>query len=191
MLDSAAASSQQNARTIAKWIGEARRQFDVLTDMHENELYDFLMSGEGFGRSKGQISREVDFLQKVSRILQKKGGDMFNGFDASKPLNIKNLIYKNQVEQDYDVQLNTLKTEISDLEKELSAKRRDYTQRGGTPEQVTKITEGLNATLSRKQRQYVDLLQNKGKMLQAAAAQTSMFDTIGKLKRQTYSRCIF
>lgn len=194
MLDNSNAASQGNARTLAKWIGEARQRFAILTDQHENELYDYLLSAGGYGRSKGQISKETDFLAKVNNILIRKGaGGMFNDFDPSKPLNIKNYQYKNQVERDYDEQLTTLKTEIDDLDKELSTKRRDLTRGGGTVERIIEITAGMAATLVRKQRAYQDLLDSKGKMLASSQSQQSLFvaGLRGIASRRSAARCIF
>lgn len=176
LLDGSSGANQQNARILAKWIGEARQRFTILTDAHENEIYDWLLSSEGYGRSKGQMSKETDFLQRLGNLLQKKGfGGMFNSFDASKPLNIKSLQYKSPIERDYDEQLNDLKREITDLEKELNEKRRDLSRRGGTVEEIERITAGTSATIARKQRQYFDLLAAKGKMIEAAQSQQSLF----------------
>jgi phage host-nuclease inhibitor protein Gam len=194
LLDNASAASQGNARTLAKWIGEARQRFPILSDGHENELYNFLLSADGYGRSKGQLSKETDFLAKLQNILLKKGaGGMFSDFDPSKPLNIKNYQYKNQVERDYDEQLMTLKAEIADLEKEIQEKRKDFTRRGATTEQIISITEGLTATLLRKQREYFLLASSKGKMLEASQAQQSLFvaGIRGKSSRGSAARCIF
>lgn len=176
LLDDSSGVNQQNARIIAKWLGEARQRFSILSDQHENEIYDWLLSSEGYGRSKGQMSKETDFLQRLGNILQKKGaGGMFNDLDPSKPLNIKNLQYKSPVERDYDEQLTNLKTEITDLEKELNEKRRDLSRRGGSIEDIERITAGISATIARKQRQYFDLLAAKGKMIEAAQSQQSLF----------------
>jgi hypothetical protein len=176
LLDGASAASQGNAKILAKWIGEARQRFTILTDSHENEIYDWLLSAEGYGRSKGQLSKETDFLAKLANILQKKGaGGMFNSFNPSEPLNIKNFQYKPQIERDYDEQLTNLKKEKDDLEKELREKRGDLLRRGGTIERVTEITAGLSATLVRKEREYLNLLEAKGRMLVAAQSQQSLF----------------
>ena len=178
-LDTAQETSSATMKVIGKWIGEARRRFEPLTNSHENELFDFLVTEKGYGTAKGQINNELDFLQKVNNIILKR--TEFGVFDNTKPLNISNLLQKSPVEQTYDAQLAELQEEILTLEKEIKQKQIDFARRGASEADILKHTEGGINTLARKRKQYAEMLNQKGKVLEQAGREKSLFDSVGKI----------
>jgi hypothetical protein len=106
----------------------------------------------------------------------------FGVFDNSKPLNLENLSQKTPTEQNYDREVSTLQTEILNLEKEIKDKQKDLSNRGATETQIIKLTEGLMVTLTRKRKQYYDVLQRRGNVIDASKNERSLFDSVGKLK---------
>ena len=162
---------------VARWIGNARRNFSQLTDGHENELYDFLITGRAYGTAKGQISNEREFLSRLQAVIDRR--TTFGVFDQEKPLNILNLISKSPAEQTYDGQLEEARILINDLDKELKIKTASYAARGATEEKVRELTAGLEASLRRARIEYQNLLQARGRVVEAARNELSLFQVSG------------
>jgi hypothetical protein len=179
-LQTAQETSNATVKVIGKWIGEARARFEGLTNQHEDELFMWLVAGKMYGTQKGQISNENEFLQKVYVVIQKR--TTFNVFESSKPLNLENLTAKTPSEQNYDSELKSYQDEILSIEKEIKDKQKDLAQRGASETQIINLTEGLNATLARKRKQYYDLLQRRSMVLDSAKREVSLFDSMGKNK---------
>jgi hypothetical protein len=177
-LETAQETSNATVKVIAKWIGEARARFAGLSNQHEDELFVWLVYQKMYGTQKGQISNENDFLQRVNTVILKRTGV----FDNSKPLNLENISQKTPTEQNYDREVSTLQTEILNLEKEIKDKQKDLSNRGATETQVIKLTEGLMVTLTRKRKQYYDVLQRRGNVIDASKNERSLFDSVGKIK---------
>lgn len=102
------------AKSLAKWLGQARRQLPVLTNEHENEVYRWLFEQKGYGTGRGQVSNEREFLERVNEFVQKN--TFFGQFDQSKPLNIQNLLTKSPAEQEYDIQIDGARREVQEAE---------------------------------------------------------------------------
>ncbi len=187
ILETAQETSSATIKVIAKWIGTARMRFSMLTNAHENELYEWLVTQKGYGTAKGQINNEIEFLQKVNNIIMKR--TEFGVFDQTKPLNIANLLQKSPVEQTYDAQLADLQQTILYIEKEIKQKQQDFARRGASESEVIRLTEGLNATLVRRRKEYYELMQAKGRILEQASREKSLFDTIGYISSSGFTRC--
>lgn len=106
----------------AKWIGAVREKYPVITDEHERELFDSLMSEEGVKA----ITNKGDFLKKVGDIV--KSSD----FDAKLPINILNLTSKSYLETEWEEKMKELESEkksyenkIDELEKRFNDPTRD------------------------------------------------------------------
>lgn len=106
----------------AKWIGAVREKYPVITDEHERELFDSLMSEDGVKA----ITNKGDFLKKVGDIV--KSSD----FDAKLPINILNLTSKSYLETEWEEKMKELESEkksyenkINELEKRFNDPTRD------------------------------------------------------------------
>ena len=172
---------------VARWIGNARRSFPQLTDGHENELYDFLISGRAYGTAKGQISNEREFMSRLQAVIGRR--TTFGVFDQAQPLNILNLASKSPVEQTYDAQLEDARQSILDQERELKRKTAEYASRGGSEEKIKELTAGLEAGLRRARIEYQNLIQAKGRIMEAARNELNLFQISGI--RRSHSRMAF
>lgn len=110
-LENADQTSRNNLTNIARWIGNARQTVPVLTDRHENELYDWLVTDKAYGTAKGQISNELEFKSRLAAILQKR--TTFGKLEDS--LNIQGSITKTPTEQTYDGQVSEALQMVNDL----------------------------------------------------------------------------
>lgn len=106
----------------AKWIGAVREKYPVITDEHERELFDSLMSEEGVKA----ITNKADFLKKVGDIVKS------SNFDANLPINILNLTSKSYLEIEWEEKMKELESEkksyenkINELEKRFNDPTRD------------------------------------------------------------------
>lgn len=169
---------------VARWIGNARRSFSQLTDAHENELYDFLITGRAYGTAKGQISNEREFLSRLQAVVDRR--TTFGVFDQERPLNILNLISKSPTEQTYDAQLEEARQKIQELEKDLKSKIASYATRGATEEKVRELTAGLEAALRRARIEYQNLLQARGRVVEAARNELNLFQISGFTKSHSW-----
>lgn len=94
----------------AKWIGAVREKYPVITDEHERELFDSLMSEEGVKA----ITNKGDFLKKVGDIV--KSSD----FDAKLPINILNLTSKSYLETEWEEKMKELESEKKSYENKIN-----------------------------------------------------------------------
>lgn len=105
----------------AKWIGAVREKYPVITDEHERELFDSLMSEEGVKA----ITNKGDFLKKVGDIVKS------SNFDAKLPINILNLTSKSYLETEWEEKMKELESEKKSYEnkiKELEERFNDPTR---------------------------------------------------------------
>ena len=94
----------------AKWIGAVREKYPVITDEHERELFDSLMSEEGVKA----ITNKADFLKKVGDIVKS------SNFDANLPINILNLTSKSYLEIEWENKMKELESEKKSYENKIN-----------------------------------------------------------------------
>lgn len=105
------ATSQENIRNVANWIGTARRNYPELSNLHEDEIYRWLTSG-AYGK---QYTNMRDFLQKLQAVIMQR--TEFGRFDPDTALNIQNMSAPTAGEQAYNAQRADLVKNIRDLDK--------------------------------------------------------------------------
>ena len=94
----------------AKWIGAVREKYPVITDEHERELFDSLMSEEGVKA----ITNKGDFLKKIGNIVKS------SNFDAKLPINILNLTSKSYLETEWEEKMKELESEKKSYENKIN-----------------------------------------------------------------------
>lgn len=171
-------TSQEVVKSVSNWLGEARRQFDKLTNAHENELFDYMVTGGGYGSKTGQISNKQEFLQKVSYLVERQG--VF--FDESKPLNVKNLQQKSSFEKDYESKVHEIEKELKEAKSLLDRKRSEYIARKVEPEQRDKLLKQYEADVQQLQKKYIEVKNSHSKYIEAERNQKSLFDGVKKRK---------
>lgn len=171
-LESGDATSKNNVANIARWIGNARMRYPMLDNSHENEIYDWLVIHKAYGTSRGQISSEREFSDRLFSIINRR--IEFGQFQPG-PLNIHKLLSKSPSEQQYDHQVNEAQEKVKRVEKELKEKINDLARRGATKEQIQKLTVGLEAALRNARVELQKLLQDKGRILEQAKKEPTLF----------------
>lgn len=171
LLEGGQAESRTVIANVARWIGNARMNVPQLTDFHENELYEWLVTNKGYGTSRGQMANENDFRSRLQSIINRR--TTFGRLEDT--LNIQANITLSPVEAEYNAQLEAARQEVKDLERELKAKIRELRGRDATEAQIQEITQGLEASLRRARIRYQDLISKRGDVAEAARNELSLF----------------
>lgn len=161
--------SQETIKNIAHWIGEARQKFPMLTDQHENEIYDWLVSGV-YGK---QYRRKDDFLQKLAAIINQR--TEFGVFAADRPLNLLNTASRSFSETQYEDMVLEKKQAIQDLQRQIKNKIADYRERGAQHGQILELMRNDNALLNRLQLELIELERKRGTVISQSKNEISLF----------------
>ena len=163
--------------TIADWIGEARRNNDQLTNLHEKEMFDFLQDRNASLR----IKTKAEFLQKVIAAT-----GLY--FDYKTALNLKRFANKTAGESVYETKFKELKGKIdflndarADLKDRISnPKNKDYINPKDKDYKLVldifdKQLKKYEIDLKAYQKQQLSLMQNKGNYTKAGSNQVGLF----------------
>ena len=162
-------TSQTIIRAIGQWIGEARLKFPMLTNLHEDELYNWLING-GFGK---QYKNKSDFLQKLASIISQRTN--FGEFDSSKPLNVFNTVTKSFAEKQFDEQVAEVRQKITELDKAIKQKSIELKQRGATEDQIFNLMQNDYGYLSRLRNQLIALMDKKSQAIDYSKQELALF----------------
>ncbi len=162
-------TSLGNLKNVAMWIGRARQKFPVLSGLHEDELYDWLISG-AYGKV---YTRLDDFLNKVQSVIIQR--TEFGVLDPDKKLNILNLGSKTPAEKEFDLQESELKKEIRELDNQVKIKLKELQQRGANQQDIDRIISPLERALRVKRQKLIDLSGSKARVLQQGNQQQNLF----------------
>ena len=103
-LQNAGTQDRERMTVAAEWIGHLRYQFPQLTEMHENELYRFLITNGHYG---SDVRNFADFAKRVQTAIEKN--TEWGNFNADKALNMERNLGKSENEKRYDAELQKLK----------------------------------------------------------------------------------
>jgi len=99
--------------TMAKWVGNIRKQFSQLSDSNENEIFQFLK--DNF-KSKGRkFDTESIFKTYIGGALKQRGGQTLFGNER---LNLNNFVMKSSEQVALEQELKALQKEKNQLEAE-------------------------------------------------------------------------
>lgn len=163
------------AKTLAKWIGAARKEFPFLTNEHEAEIFAWLFENRGYGTGSGQVSNERDFLERMATIVQKN--TFFGEFDQSKPLNIMQSQLKSPTEIEYDRAIQEKSKQVSDTEKEIKQKIKSLTDRQASRDDIARIIQPLETSLRNLRVELSRLLQKKSEIVEYSKNEATLFGT--------------
>jgi len=175
-LEAGEPTSQTIVKAIGQWVGEARLKFPMLTNMHEDELYNWLVNG-GFGK---QYKNKNDFLQKVAAIVAQR--TTFGVFEQDKPLNVFNTATKSFAEKQFDEQEQELKKTIKEVEDAIKRKSIEYKGRGATEAKIFELLQNDYGYLSRLRNQFINLQQKKSEVISVSKNEISLFGLKGFLR---------
>lgn len=162
-------TSQTIIRAIGQWIGEARQKFPMLTNLHEDELYNWLIGG-GFGK---QYKNKADFLAKLAAIISQR--TYFGEFDSNKPLNVTNQVTKSFSEKQFDAQVEELKDKVKEMEAQIKTKTLDYKSRGASEDQIYNLLQNDYGYLNRVRNQLLNLMQKKAEVIDSSKNELALF----------------
>lgn len=166
------------AKSLAKWIGQSRKQFSQLTNMHENELFDWLFTQKGYGTGAGKVSNEREYLEKVQYFVAK---NTFMGqFNPEAPLNIQNTLYKSPAEAELDTQVTELQGLINSMEREIKTDTVSLTQRGASRTDLARILAPKEAALRNYRSALAKLIQKRADIVKYSQNEVRLFG-IGKI----------
>ncbi len=162
-------------RTIANWIGEARRKYPEMTDFHETECAQFLING-GYGNKKNQFKNKTAFLERLEFALARWKN---NGAKPVTPLNMANNISKSVFEKEWDDRLTNAKEELDRALSEHEEKYKKYlfaVMEGKiTQERMDELMKPLVAQVERAKKEYDRIKGQRDDVAKATSAQTSLW----------------
>jgi len=155
-----------DAKKIADWIGNARKNYDQLTDDHEEELYNWLKKTNINKDNQWIVNNKLTFLDRIDALV--------NNFDFNKdkPLNIAERIGKSSMESEYDAEVAALENELKAAKKTLEDKRKEFIKANKKGEELNELLKKYNDNVTVIQRELLAKKQQKGS-IQAEAQNQS------------------
>ena len=172
-LESGDPTSSTIIKSIAQWVGEARMKYPMLSNLHEDEIYTWLVNG-AFGK---QYKRKEDFLNKIAQTINQR--TTFGNFDSEKPLNLANVAVRSFTEQQYYDTENDLKLKIATQERLIKEKTADYRSRGADTGKILELLAADNGYLNRLRVELSQWMQKKNTILSQAESAPSLFAISG------------
>lgn len=166
-------TSMQIIKSIAHWIGEARMKFPMLSNLHEDEIYTWLVNG-AFNR---QYTQKNDFLKKIAATIHQR--TTFGNFEPDTPLNLVNAAVHSFSEKQYFETEKELTEKINAQVHLINEKTINYRNRGATTEQILKLLANDNGYLNRLRVELSQWKQRKSSILSQAANAPSLFAITG------------
>lgn len=176
-------TSANIAKSLAKWIGAARREYPMLTHDHERELHDWLFENRGYGSGAGQVSKESDFQERVGRFIARN--TEFGVFDQNRPLNILNSLLKSPAEQEYDRQIDDLQTQIRELDNAIKLKTKNLTAQKATKDDLQRILSPMEATLRNLRADLQRMILQKQNIIEYGKREATLF---GARRRKSFTK---
>jgi hypothetical protein len=171
----ALANGQADSKTIinnvGRWIGNARKNLPQLTNLHENELYDWLVTRSGYGSGSGQVNSEAKFAIRLASITNRR--TTFGQLEER--LNIQAAVQLSPVERQYNARLEEARKSVFDIDKELKGKVTQLAAGGATPEQVAEFTAPLERALRKARLTFAGLKAKYGEVQAHARAEQTLF----------------
>lgn len=174
---------KQKIQTIADYAGEARKQFKDLSNLHENEIYDFLIDAYSKEKIEGKISSKGAFIKlaEIAIYKAKKTGT----FAADRLVNFKQYTGKNPYKIEHDSQLAEAKKKEADVREEYAKQQSDLKKKKTTPTEKARILAPLRNELV-KAIEAVNELKKEGveQVEEITKLQTSIFDELEEVKQK-------
>jgi len=166
-------------RTIANWIGEARKNNKELLNIHETEIAKFLING-GYGNKTGQFKNKNKFFDRLKYSFDKW---KTAGGKPDKPLNLANTLSKSIFEQEHDARLEKSKKEYDEAFKEHYDKHEDFLDKliygKISQERFDELMKPYTIRVTRTKQEYDRIRGQKDDVKKAATAQTALFGLKG------------
>lgn len=166
-------TSQENVKNVANWIGNARMKFGVLSNLHEDEIFDWLVNG-AYGR---QYTNMRDFLQKLESVILQRSE--FGRLNPDLKLNIANMSILTFGEKQYNAQKQELVQTIKDIEKKYKSTIQRLNQNQASEKDKNRILTPLEMQLRTARQKLIDFEQKQTRPAQAAKQELNLFAVSG------------
>jgi len=173
---------RQKMEAIADWTGEIKRRFKDLSNLHEDEIYDFLIDAYSRTKQASKVSNKQDFILLAENVID--GAKRREEFAPDRLLNFKNYIGRSPYQLEYDNQLAEAKKKVNDFRKESDDKRADLILKKATPSEMDRILKPFEDKLRRAIKDLNELRKQKGLVKDITKRQTSIFDELEELKQK-------
>lgn len=174
-------------RTIANWIGEARRKNPDISNEQETEIAQFLLNG-GYGNKTGQFRNKEQFNERLDYSFNKWKA---RGAKPSDALNLANTLSKSSFEKEYDDRLANAKEALDNAIKEHEEKYKKYLYAvmdgSMNQERMDELMKPIIGWVNKARTEYDRVRGQKDEVKKASSAQTSLFgfQNLGKVQKST------
>ena len=177
-LQNAGTQDRERMTVAAEWIGHLRYQFPQLTEMHENELYRFLITNGHYG---SDVRNFADFAKRVQTAIEKN--TEWGNFNADKALNMERNLGKSENEKRYDAELARLKKEWVDADDTLTRKLGEFKARQRkdnsiSDAQIVAAARPYKDAALIAKANYLAFRDKRGQYLQADERQMALFGKV-------------
>lgn len=174
-LQNSDAQSSERMKVAAEWIGHLMYAYPQLTEMHENELYNFLVTSGHYGRD---VRNFAEFAKRIQTAIEKN--TQWGQFAADKSLNLEKNLGKSENEKRFDEELARLKDEWSKAEATLTRKLGEFKARQKsdttiTDEQIINAVRTYKDAAIVAKANYLAFRDKRGQFLQADDKQLALF----------------
>lgn len=163
-------TSNENLKQITNWLGSTREKFPILSDFHENEMFDFLIKG-GYGK---QFTRLPDFQEKIKTIISQRE-TMFTSLEPDQPLNLSATTTKSHYQLEYESRLNEAKKRLSDMQAERTKALQQLQKDKASRAEIDRILEPQDKAIRTQELKLAELLKQKGQVLTAERSAPGLF----------------
>jgi hypothetical protein len=170
-------------RTIAYWVGEARLKFPQLSNMHEDEIYTWLVNGA----YPKQYKNKIDFLRKIQQTIYQR--TEFGNFDTEKPLNLLNTAVRSFSEERYIEEEELLKLKIKEQVELIERKAQNLRSNGAGSDQILQLLTNDYGYLNRLRVELTAWQQKKASIVNQGANAPSLF-AISGVRRNTLKNSV-
>ena len=162
-------------RTIANWIGEARRKNPEISNEQETEIAQFLLNG-GYGNKTGQFRNKEQFNERLDYSFNKWKA---RGAKPNDALNLANTLSKSSFEKEYDDRLVNAKEALDNAIKEHEEKYKKYLYAvmdgSMNQERMDELMKPIIGWVNKARTEYDRVRGQKDEVKKASSAQTSLF----------------
>lgn len=157
------ADNRNNIEKLAEWTGSLRKEYHQLTNKHEDEIFDYLLT-------------EGNKFRGIKEFHDKTKNDIgVISFSPDQPLNIRKKDFRAPIEAEYENNVKELNTQITNAQRQLEAKRKEGLSNGHSGEELDKYIKTNNDELTYLQKQMLTLKSSHG-LVYEVAKQPTLFE---------------
>jgi hypothetical protein len=163
-------TSNENLKQITNWVGQIREAFPVLSNLQEDEIFSYLISG-GYGKEYTNLN---DLKVKIRSIIEQRE-TMFSKLDPNELLNLANIPVKSTAIREWEHGVQEIKQDIANIDKTIDS----YIKRGKeeqTPKaQLIAVINPYQQQKTALQIKLQDLIRTKNSLQRGEANTPGLF----------------